>query len=192
MRLTIDRLGTVGMLVTAVASPCCFPLFGIVLASLGLGSFELFGDWTMWIFQGMVLLSLIGTYLSYRRHHCLYPLMIAFPSALLIFYAYHFVDEDYWMYLQYIGMFGLLIAAGVNYYRVKLHTRMKIELISTICCPNCGREATEEMPTNACTYFYECAGCKARLKPLPGDCCVFCSYGTVKCPPIQQGLNCCA
>ena len=29
------------------------------------------------------------------------------------------------------------------------------------------------------------------LKPLKGDCCVFCSYGTVKCPPIQQGQSCC-
>ena len=30
-----------------------------------------------------------------------------------------------------------------------------------------------------------------RLKPLAGDCCVFCSYGDVKCPPIQQGDGCC-
>jgi hypothetical protein len=36
-------------------------------------------------------------------------------------------------------------------------------------------------------YFHECNGCGARLKPLPGDCCVFCSYGTVPCPPIQIG-----
>ena len=30
------------------------------------------------------------------------------------------------------------------------------------------------------------------LKPKKGDCCVFCSYGTVKCPPIQEsGKSCC-
>jgi hypothetical protein len=28
-------------------------------------------------------------------------------------------------------------------------------------------------------------GCGTRLKPKPGDCCVFCSYGSVPCPPIQ-------
>ena len=28
------------------------------------------------------------------------------------------------------------------------------------------------------------------LKPKPGDCCVFCSYGTVPCPPIQAGKYC--
>jgi hypothetical protein len=32
-----------------------------------------------------------------------------------------------------------------------------------------------------------CKGCGETLKPLPGDCCVFCSYGTVPCPPVQAG-----
>jgi hypothetical protein len=25
-----------------------------------------------------------------------------------------------------------------------------------------------------------------RLRPKAGDCCVFCSYGTVPCPPVQE------
>ncbi len=29
------------------------------------------------------------------------------------------------------------------------------------------------------------------FKPLSGDCCVFCSYGDVKCPPIQLGEDVC-
>jgi hypothetical protein len=35
--------------------------------------------------------------------------------------------------------------------------------------------------------FYVCKGCEEKLKPLPGDCCVFCSYGSVPCPPVQAG-----
>jgi hypothetical protein len=42
------------------------------------------------------------------------------------------------------------------------------------------------MPTDACRFFYDCKGCGERLKPKAGDCCVFCSYGSVPCPPIQQ------
>ena len=42
------------------------------------------------------------------------------------------------------------------------------------------------MPTDACQYFYECAKCHALHKPKAGDCCVFCSYGTVECPPRQE------
>lgn len=62
---------------------------------------------------------------------------------------------------------------------------------STITCPRCGVQKTETMPTDSCTWYYECEHCHALLKPLPGDCCVFCSYGSVKCPPIQQQQGCC-
>ena len=64
-------------------------------------------------------------------------------------------------------------------------------LESVLTCPVCGRSATEVMPTDACIYFYECQGCHTVLKPKAGDCCVFCSYGSVKCPPIQSGPVCC-
>ncbi|MEE8044372.1 MAG: GDCCVxC domain-containing (seleno)protein [Thermodesulfobacteriota bacterium] len=64
-----------------------------------------------------------------------------------------------------------------------------MQLESIIKCPECGFEKKETMPTNSCEFFYECTKCKAMLKPKAGDCCVFCSYGSVKCPPIQEG--CC-
>ena len=57
---------------------------------------------------------------------------------------------------------------------------------SIITCPHCGTRKRERMPTDACQFFYVCSGCGARLKPKPGDCCVFCSYGTVPCPPVQE------
>jgi hypothetical protein len=41
------------------------------------------------------------------------------------------------------------------------------------------------MPTDSCIYLYACKECGAVLKPKPGDCCVFCSYGSVPCPPKQ-------
>lgn len=56
---------------------------------------------------------------------------------------------------------------------------------STITCPTCGHAKAETMPIDACRFFYECAGCGALLRPRAGDCCVFCSYGSVPCPPIQ-------
>jgi transcription elongation factor Elf1 len=64
------------------------------------------------------------------------------------------------------------------------------DLQSTITCPQCGARHMETMPTDACIYFYDCPSCGALLKPRHGDCCVFCSYGDVKCPPIQEG-GCC-
>jgi len=71
------------------------------------------------------------------------------------------------------------------------------QLISVITCPNCAHQASERMPTDACQFFYECKGCGNLLRPKTGDCCVFCSYGDVPCPPIQvaradgQLASCC-
>jgi DNA-directed RNA polymerase subunit RPC12/RpoP len=70
---------------------------------------------------------------------------------------------------------------------------MKKELIlkSEIRCPKCGHKKMETMPTDACQWFYECENCGEILKPKKGDCCVFCSYGTVPCPPMQQDSDSC-
>jgi hypothetical protein len=66
-----------------------------------------------------------------------------------------------------------------------------LETTAAITCPECGHCETESMPTDACQYFYDCKGCGAVLKPKLGDCCVFCSYADIKCPPMQTG-DCCA
>ncbi len=71
---------------------------------------------------------------------------------------------------------------------------MKIlELKSILTCPVCGYQQQEEMPTDSCQYFYECPNCHTLLKPQAGDCCVYCSYGSVACPPVQEmgGKKCC-
>lgn len=68
--------------------------------------------------------------------------------------------------------------------------RKEIKLFSTITCPACGFNMEEIMPTDACQYFYECTNCQQILKPKIGDCCVFCSYGNVKCPSIQESGKC--
>ena len=60
-------------------------------------------------------------------------------------------------------------------------------LKSRITCPHCATARTETMPTDACQFFYVCTGCGTKLRPKQGDCCVFCSYGSIPCPPIVRG-----
>jgi len=67
----------------------------------------------------------------------------------------------------------------------------EVVLQSTLTCPECGHRKAEVMPTDACQWFYECENCKAVLRPKAGDCCVCCSYGTQKCPPVQANQSCC-
>lgn len=99
---------------------------------------------------------------------------------------------------QYSGLFMTialgLFAFGVYQYYWKGKSKnniQKVQLKSTITCPECGHKKEETMPTDSCQFFYDCEKCKTTLKPQSGDCCVYCSYGSVKCPPIQQGEGCC-
>ncbi|BBL72225.1 GDCCVxC domain-containing (seleno)protein [Methylogaea oryzae] len=64
---------------------------------------------------------------------------------------------------------------------------MAIRLESVITCPHCGHSRRETMPLDYCQFFYDCRGCGALLRPKPGDCCVYCSYGSEPCPPRQEG-----
>lgn len=64
-------------------------------------------------------------------------------------------------------------------------------LASELHCPHCGHVEAVSMPTNACVFFHPCVRCRALIRPREGDCCVFCSFGTVACPPMQAGGGCC-
>ncbi|TNF54466.1 MAG: hypothetical protein EP308_07795 [Burkholderiales bacterium] len=59
-------------------------------------------------------------------------------------------------------------------------------LESTLTCPKCGFAQTETMPTDRCMWYWQCPGCATLLRPKRGDCCVYCSFGSVPCPPVQQ------
>jgi len=68
-----------------------------------------------------------------------------------------------------------------------------IVLLSELTCPHCGHHEMLTMPTDACMFFHECAACHTIVRPKAGDCCVFCSYGSVVCPPMQDGWSdCCS
>ena len=64
-----------------------------------------------------------------------------------------------------------------------------VEYYSIITCPNCTYRKKEKMPKDSCLYIYKCSSCNTVLKPKQGDCCVFCSYGNINCPPIQEKLS---
>ena len=70
--------------------------------------------------------------------------------------------------------------------------KVTLLLLSVLRCPACEHAEQLEMPTDACRFFHECPACHLVLRPKPGDCCVFCSYGSVSCPPKQGGgTDCC-
>lgn len=61
-----------------------------------------------------------------------------------------------------------------------------MKFLSVITCPKCSFQKEEKMPENYCQLKYRCTNCGEIITPKPGDCCVYCSYGTEKCPPMQD------
>jgi hypothetical protein len=181
----LDKLGAVGAFLAAAAAPCCFPLLAAVGAALGLGALQSWRGYMDYAIQVFVGLSVAGGVFGFRQHRQAGPLAAGLMSAALVLFAFHI---RYHVALIYAGLAGLAMAAVWNVIarRQANSCCRPIELQSVITCPHCGHRRRETMPTDACLHFYECENCHARLRPKPGDCCVFCSYGTVKCPPIQS------
>ena len=68
---------------------------------------------------------------------------------------------------------------------LKLSTN-NIKTVAKLTCPKCQAIQSVKMPEDASQHFYKCQKCGEMLKPKEGDCCVFCSYADVKCPPKQK------
>jgi len=187
----LDKLGAVGALLAAAAAPCCFPLLAASGAALGLGALQSWRGYMGYAIQGFVGISVLGGVCAFRQHRQVWPLGITLASAAAVFFAFY---VSYQVALIYGGLTGLAVSAVGNIIAKRRASGccLPVVLQSTIACPKCGHLKQETMPTNACVHFYECESCHAMLKPKPGDCCVFCSYGSVKCPPIQSGQGCCA
>ncbi|WP_083812764.1 GDCCVxC domain-containing (seleno)protein [Arthrobacter sp. FB24] len=54
-----------------------------------------------------------------------------------------------------------------------------------------GRQVESEVPVYPGPSSHpqqsaRCAACGVTSKPKAGDCCVFCSYGDTRCPPLQS------
>ncbi|MGH9478536.1 MAG: GDCCVxC domain-containing (seleno)protein [Terriglobales bacterium] len=70
---------------------------------------------------------------------------------------------------------------------MRRYDRSVADLRITMRCPECGNRAEETMPLDRCVLSWQCGACQARVKPKAGDCCVYCSYGDKRCPPVQDG-----
>jgi hypothetical protein len=165
-------------------------LLAAVGAALGLGVLQPWRGYMDYAIQVFVGISALGGVVAFRQHREAWPLAIGLASAALVFFTFY---VRYHVALVYGGLAGLAVAAIWNVIAKRRASACctPVELQSTIACPQCGRQKEETMPTDACLYFYECGSCHAMLRPKQGDCCVFCSYGSVKCPPVQSGTSCC-
>jgi hypothetical protein len=177
MKIELDKLGSAGAMLAAAACPICFPKLALLGSLIGLGAFSAYEAQLFIAAQLLVIVAIVGQAFAYRQHRKAWLLGGALVSGAAVFAGLYVLRSEL---LTYVGLAGLVVASGVDLWS---RMRLRFGRTSVITCPGCGERRRERMPADACQFFYECSGCGAVLRPLPGDCCVFCSYGTVKCPP---------
>jgi len=109
----LDKFGAVGAFVAAISCPACFPLLAVVGATLGLGFLRPYEGYIMYVFQGLVVLSLAGSVLSYLNHKKKLPLVISVLSSALIFFAFYIRFNVVFLY---VGLGGLMLSATISYF----------------------------------------------------------------------------
>jgi hypothetical protein len=177
----LEKIASIGAVIAAAACPVCFPKLALIGAVFGLGALSAFEYQFLIAAQALVALAVAGHALSYLRHRKRWLLGSAVLAGAAVFAGLYLAGSEL---LVYAGLAGLVAASVADLWR-RLRPRAGPVLDSEITCPKCGVRRKERMPSDACQFFYECGGCGALLRPKPGDCCVFCSYGSVKCPPMQ-------
>jgi len=190
LRTYLEKFSSVGAVVAAAACPICFPKLALVGALLGLGGLGAYEAQFFVAAQVLVGLAVLGHIVSFRQHRSHRRLAFAILSGASVFFGLYLFRSEW---LAYIGLAGLTIASLMDLWlrlRPKAAAKTGAALESVITCPNCGHKQRETMPSDACVFFYDCKGCGAVLRPKQGDCCVFCSYGSVKCPPVQAAACC--
>lgn len=175
MKTHLEKIGSFGGLIAAAACPVCFPKLALIGALFGLGALGAYESQLFIAAQVLIALAVLDHVLAYRRHRKRWLLGLATASGAAVFGGLHLLRSEA---VTYGGFAGLVAASATDFWgHYRRKTRPSIE--------DATAPGLLTMPTDACQYFYECANCGAMLRPKLGDCCVFCSYGSVKCPPVQ-------
>ena len=86
-----------------------------------------------------------------------------------------------------LGSMPLLAYVGRSFgnQRKKRPAWQGIQRTCVITCPVCSKAVSETMSHESLKRVYHCPQCLTWLAPKHGDHCIYDSYGSVKCPPLQ-------
>ncbi|PHR90766.1 MAG: hypothetical protein COA78_34445 [Blastopirellula sp.] len=123
MKLTfIDKVGSLGALLSAMACPVCWPLFATLGSSIGLGVLAPWeGVISNYVFPLFVLVAVVGGVISFRAHKQPLPLIVEIVSGLLIIFG---IYASWQPTFVYIGIFGLLLSSTLGYFALKREEKL--------------------------------------------------------------------
>jgi MerC mercury resistance protein len=182
----LEKIGGIGSVIAAAACPACFPKLALIGALLGMGALGAYESTLFAAAQVLIGIAMLGHALAYLRHRKRWLLALGVGSGAAAFAGLYLLRSEA---AVYAGFAGLIVASATDFWGRRGPPRPAADPSrpreSVITCPECRHRRRETMPTDACMFFYQCTACGALLRPKAGDCCVFCSFGSVKCPPAR-------
>lgn len=108
-RPLLEKTGTVGAVIAALACPICFPKVALIGAAVGLGVLAPFEGYIAIGAQVLFVLAFIGQVLSYPRHRNRWLLGLSVLTTVLLFVAYYVFTST----LLLEASLALLVAASI-------------------------------------------------------------------------------
>ena len=108
MALFVEKFGTFGAVIAALACPICFPKLVLVGTALGFGIFAPYERYIALGIQALFVLALWGQWLAYRSHRNKWLLSLAISNTALMFIAYYVIPSSI---LLQISLLGLVVAS---------------------------------------------------------------------------------
>ena len=108
-RFSMEKLGTSGAVLAALACPICFPKLALFGAVFGFGVFAPMEGYIAIGIQVLFILALLGQVMAYRRHRNRRLLALSIGTTLLMFAAYYVFGSSILLQISLMG----LVAASI-------------------------------------------------------------------------------
>ena len=115
-RNLLEKFGTTGAVIVALACPICFPKLALVGAALGFGIFAPYEGYIAIGVQMLFVVATIGQVLSYRTHRNKLLAALSVAATATMFIAYYVIPSST---LLQIALGALVVASIWQVIEVK-------------------------------------------------------------------------
>jgi mercuric ion transport protein len=112
----LEKGGTGGAVLAALACPICFPKLALIGAAVGFGAFAPYERYIALGVQALFVVAFVGQVLAFRVHRNRWLLGLAAATTLTLFVGYYVVPSSI---LLQIALLGLVVSSVWHVIEVK-------------------------------------------------------------------------
>ena len=124
MRAYLDKIGSIGSVITAAACPGCFPTLAAVGTLFGLGALGSYEGQIFLATKILVALAILGHLLAYFVHRSVWLLLLGAGGGVLFFLGLYVLRSEL---VVYVGFAAMLVASIWDLVR-RLRMRKRLEV----------------------------------------------------------------